>query len=223
MGVDPAPYFRRMFNPILQQQKFDPDGDVRAPLGAGAARRARRAPRRAVEDERRGVATGGPAVGLRGVPARRLLVEGVGQLAGQVVVAGGHDGVDLVHVGRVHAHEAVGGVLRRRGSRSGDGAGELVAVVVGEGHRSGWWSSAVHPSLGRRATGSPRVAPDSCVGASFMGVATLRTGVGAGNRGLARCSPSCGARSSGRSMPWGHGSSLGADPLPAGDNTGNAR
>ena len=25
-GVDPAPYFRRMFNPVLQQQKFDPDG-----------------------------------------------------------------------------------------------------------------------------------------------------------------------------------------------------
>jgi deoxyribodipyrimidine photo-lyase len=27
VGVDPAPYFRRMFNPTLQQQKFDPDGD----------------------------------------------------------------------------------------------------------------------------------------------------------------------------------------------------
>jgi deoxyribodipyrimidine photo-lyase len=26
VGVDPAPYFRRMFNPILQQKKFDPDG-----------------------------------------------------------------------------------------------------------------------------------------------------------------------------------------------------
>ena len=26
VGVDPAPYFRRMFNPVLQQQKFDPDG-----------------------------------------------------------------------------------------------------------------------------------------------------------------------------------------------------
>jgi deoxyribodipyrimidine photo-lyase len=25
-GVDPAPYFRRIFNPVLQQQKFDPDG-----------------------------------------------------------------------------------------------------------------------------------------------------------------------------------------------------
>jgi len=27
VGVDPAPYFRRIFNPILQQQKFDPDGE----------------------------------------------------------------------------------------------------------------------------------------------------------------------------------------------------
>lgn len=27
VGVDPAPYFRRMFNPTLQQRKFDPRGD----------------------------------------------------------------------------------------------------------------------------------------------------------------------------------------------------
>jgi deoxyribodipyrimidine photo-lyase len=26
-GTDPAPYFQRLFNPITQQQKFDPDGD----------------------------------------------------------------------------------------------------------------------------------------------------------------------------------------------------
>ncbi|MCX6394306.1 MAG: deoxyribodipyrimidine photo-lyase [Solirubrobacterales bacterium] len=26
LGVDPAPYFKRIFNPVLQQQKFDPDG-----------------------------------------------------------------------------------------------------------------------------------------------------------------------------------------------------
>ncbi len=25
-GVDPAPYFRRLFNPVLQQRRFDPDG-----------------------------------------------------------------------------------------------------------------------------------------------------------------------------------------------------
>jgi len=27
VGVDPAPYFRRIFNPVLQQQKFDPRGE----------------------------------------------------------------------------------------------------------------------------------------------------------------------------------------------------
>ena len=27
VGVDPAPYFRRLFNPTLQQRKFDPDGE----------------------------------------------------------------------------------------------------------------------------------------------------------------------------------------------------
>ena len=43
VGVDPAPYFRRMFNPMLQQRKFDPDGALRPPLGARAGRRARRA------------------------------------------------------------------------------------------------------------------------------------------------------------------------------------
>ncbi|MEI7889574.1 MAG: deoxyribodipyrimidine photo-lyase, partial [Actinomycetes bacterium] len=26
LGVDPAPYFKRIFNPVLQQKKFDPDG-----------------------------------------------------------------------------------------------------------------------------------------------------------------------------------------------------
>jgi deoxyribodipyrimidine photo-lyase len=26
VGVDPAPYYRRLFNPMLQQRKFDPDG-----------------------------------------------------------------------------------------------------------------------------------------------------------------------------------------------------
>jgi deoxyribodipyrimidine photo-lyase len=27
VGVDPAPYFRRIFNPVLQQRRFDPGGD----------------------------------------------------------------------------------------------------------------------------------------------------------------------------------------------------
>ena len=35
-------------NPALQQRRHDPEGRLRAPLGAGAARRARRAARRAV-------------------------------------------------------------------------------------------------------------------------------------------------------------------------------
>ena len=26
-GTDPAPYFQRMFNPMTQQEKFDPDGE----------------------------------------------------------------------------------------------------------------------------------------------------------------------------------------------------
>ena len=40
VGVDPAPYFRRMYNPVTQQRRHDPDGRLRAPLGARAARRA---------------------------------------------------------------------------------------------------------------------------------------------------------------------------------------
>jgi deoxyribodipyrimidine photo-lyase len=27
VGTDPAPYFQRLFNPISQQQKFDPEGE----------------------------------------------------------------------------------------------------------------------------------------------------------------------------------------------------
>jgi deoxyribodipyrimidine photo-lyase len=27
VGVDPAPYFRRLLNPVLQQRKFDPEGE----------------------------------------------------------------------------------------------------------------------------------------------------------------------------------------------------
>ena len=52
VGVDPAPYFRRMYNPAAQQQRHDPEGEyVRRwvpELG-----RAARAARRAVGDERR--------------------------------------------------------------------------------------------------------------------------------------------------------------------------
>ena len=27
VGVDPAPYFRRMYNPMTQQRRHDPDGE----------------------------------------------------------------------------------------------------------------------------------------------------------------------------------------------------
>jgi deoxyribodipyrimidine photo-lyase len=27
VGTDPAPYFQRMFNPMTQQERFDPDGE----------------------------------------------------------------------------------------------------------------------------------------------------------------------------------------------------
>ena len=27
VGTDPKPYFQRMFNPMTQQEKFDPDGE----------------------------------------------------------------------------------------------------------------------------------------------------------------------------------------------------
>ena len=26
-GTDPAPYFQRLFNPMTQQRRFDPDGE----------------------------------------------------------------------------------------------------------------------------------------------------------------------------------------------------
>jgi len=34
-GADAAPYFR-IFNPVIQGERFDPDGDYAAPLGTGA-------------------------------------------------------------------------------------------------------------------------------------------------------------------------------------------
>ena len=58
VGADPAPVFRRMYNPALPPGALRPRRRVRAPLGARAARRARRAPRRAVDDERRRAAGG---------------------------------------------------------------------------------------------------------------------------------------------------------------------
>ena len=43
-GTDAAPYFR-VFNPVAQGQRFDPDGDVRPALGARAGAPARAPPR----------------------------------------------------------------------------------------------------------------------------------------------------------------------------------
>ena len=51
-GVDPAPYFRRIFNPVAAAGEVRPGRRLRAPLGARAARRPRRAPAAPVDDER---------------------------------------------------------------------------------------------------------------------------------------------------------------------------
>ena len=40
VGADPQPYFR-VFNPVRQQQRFDPEGDLRPPLGPRAPARYR--------------------------------------------------------------------------------------------------------------------------------------------------------------------------------------
>ena len=56
-GTDAAPFFR-VFNPVVQGEKFDPDGDYVRALRAGAARRARQG--------------GAPAVGAAGRAAERL-------------------------------------------------------------------------------------------------------------------------------------------------------
>ena len=52
-GADPAPYFRRMFNPMPQQRKFDPEGAYVRRWVPELRRGARRPARRAVDDERR--------------------------------------------------------------------------------------------------------------------------------------------------------------------------
>ena len=52
VGMDPKPYFQRLFNPMLQQRKFDPDGEYVRRWVPELARRARLTPGRAVDDER---------------------------------------------------------------------------------------------------------------------------------------------------------------------------
>ncbi len=53
VGVDPAPAFQRIFNPARQQQRFDPQGRVRAALRSRARQGSGRVPGRAVDDARR--------------------------------------------------------------------------------------------------------------------------------------------------------------------------
>ena len=76
VGVDPAPYFRRLYNPMLQQRRHDPDGEYVRSLGPRAARRPRRPARRAVGDD------GGGAGGRRLRRRTRLPGAGRGPQAG---------------------------------------------------------------------------------------------------------------------------------------------
>ena len=50
-GTDPAPYFQRMFNPSLQQERFDPDGATSA-AGFPSSRTCPTPAGRAVDDVR---------------------------------------------------------------------------------------------------------------------------------------------------------------------------
>ena len=54
VGTDPQPAFRRIYNPARHMERYDPERRLRAPLRARAARRARRASGRAVDDAERG-------------------------------------------------------------------------------------------------------------------------------------------------------------------------
>ena len=53
VGVDPAPPARRMYNPALQQERYDPDGEYVRRWVPELRRRPDRAPHRAVRDGRR--------------------------------------------------------------------------------------------------------------------------------------------------------------------------
>ena len=44
VGVDPQPFFRRIYNPVRHMERFDPRRQVRAALRARVAARARRVP-----------------------------------------------------------------------------------------------------------------------------------------------------------------------------------
>ncbi len=77
VGVDPAPLHRRLYNPVLQQQRHDPDGRVRAPLGPGARGHPAREARHAVGGGRPGAdrrPRGRAAAHARGLRRRARLV-----------------------------------------------------------------------------------------------------------------------------------------------------
>ena len=105
----------------------------------------------------RGTASGGPAnaLGLSGDGGLRG--ECVRELESQVVAAGAHDGVHLVHIGGLHLGER----LARPGARGaraggGNGAGELVAVVIDGGRSVGAHSGPSVSKFGGDRSGSPR-------------------------------------------------------------------
>ena len=54
VGVDPQPPYRRIYNPALHMERYDPDGRVRAPLRARASGGSGQVPARAVDDAGRG-------------------------------------------------------------------------------------------------------------------------------------------------------------------------
>ena len=67
VGVDPAPYFRRMYNPMTQQRRHDPDGEYVRRWVPELRAVPRREARRAVDDER-GRAARGRLRDRRGLP-----------------------------------------------------------------------------------------------------------------------------------------------------------
>ena len=62
VGVDPAPYFRRMYNPMTQQDRHDPDGEY-VRRWVPELRDVPDAARRAVDDERGRAGAAGCVIG----------------------------------------------------------------------------------------------------------------------------------------------------------------
>ena len=124
IGVDPAPYFRRMYNPMTQQMRHDPDGEYVRRWCPELARRPARAPRRAVGDER-------GRAGGRGLRDRPRL-----------------PGADRRPQGRARARD---GALPR-GVELTAGRGVASATVRRRPWRPSSTSSATSPTASRRST-----------------------------------------------------------------------